>query len=269
VFVNKLVAEGKREYALPVYVNAALNRPDKLPGEYPSAGPLPHVMDVWKAGGTSIDFLSPDFYNPDFKYWNDLYTRQGDPLFIPEHAFDATVAAKALFAFGGYEAIGFSPFSIESSVNEPLGKVYALINSMRKLITSNQGKKKIAGVLFDKATQDTVLIMGNYKLTCKHDYTLSWTPGKRMEEWPAAGAIIIQTGEKEFYIAGTGVVVTFANQVNNKFITGLLKVEEGVLENNEWKVTRHLNGDQTHQGRHVSIPVGQVNAQRVTVYDYE
>lgn len=90
-------------------------------------------MDVWKAAGADIDFLSPDFYNPEFKHWCDLYTRQGDPLFVPEHVFDQTAAIKALFAIGQYEALGFSPFSIESKEHpedESLGKVYGLLACM-------------------------------------------------------------------------------------------------------------------------------------------
>ncbi|OGU81959.1 MAG: mannonate dehydratase, partial [Ignavibacteria bacterium RBG_16_35_7] len=115
-FTNTIVEAGKVIYPLPMFVNAALNRPGRSPGEgYPSAGPLPHLMDIWKAGGPSIDFLSPDFYFPNIKHWSDLYTRQENPLFIPEHRFDSTAAAKAAFVFGHYEAIGFSPFSIEST----------------------------------------------------------------------------------------------------------------------------------------------------------
>jgi beta-galactosidase GanA len=269
VFMNKLIAAGKKIYPLPMFVNAALNRPGKLPGEYPSAGPLPHLMDVWKAGGTAIDFLSPDFYNPDFKYWNDLYTRQGDPLFIPEHAFDATVAAKALFTFANYEGIGFSPFSIESNISESLGKMYALLRSLTPLITSNQGKNKIRGVLLTKMNQDTSFTMGNYQFNCKHDYTLSWTPGSRTDDWPYASAMIIQTGDDEFYVAGTGVVITFSNSKNKNQNVGLLKVDEGIFDNNVWKVIRHLNGDQTHQGRHVNIPTNQIAIQRVTLYNYD
>ena len=56
-YVNVVASAGKAEYPLPMYVNAALIRPDYKPGQYPSAGPLPHIMDVWQAGAPSIDFL--------------------------------------------------------------------------------------------------------------------------------------------------------------------------------------------------------------------
>jgi hypothetical protein len=229
-------------------------------------------MDVWKAAGTAIDFLSPDFYNPDFKHWCDLYTRQGDPLFVPEHAFDNTVAAKAFFAIGNYEALGFSPFSIESTEKageEPLGKAYQLIKEFTPLITSHQGQGKIKGVLLSKSNQEMIVRLGKYELSCKHDYTLSWTPGARTEDWPMGGAIIIQTGEDEFYVAGTGVVITFKHRDDKNLNVGLLKVDEGRFDNEKWVVKRHLNGDQTHQGRHVNIPTNQFGAQRVELYLYK
>ena len=270
-FANDVAEAGKKIYPIPMYVNAALNRPNWEPGKYPSAGPLPHIMDVWKAAGTSIDFLAPDFYNPDFKHWCDLYTRQGDPLFIPEHAFDQTAAPKALYAIGQYDALGFSPFSIESKEHpedEPLGKVYSMIDELTPLITANQGQGKIFGIMATKSNPETIIHLGKYELTCKHNYTLSWTPGPRLDEWPLASAIIIQTGEDEFFVAGTGVVITFKQTDNPAVNVGLLKVDEGHFKNGEWTILRHLNGDQTHQGRHVSIPYGDFMIQRVNLYDY-
>jgi len=279
-FTNTIVEAGKVIYPLPMFVNAALNRPGRLPGEgYPSAGPLPHLMDIWKAGGPSIDFLSPDFYFPNIKHWSDLYTRQENPLFIPEHRFDSTAAAKAAFVFGHYEAIGFSPFSIESTRNpedEPLGKVYNLINQLTPIITANQGQNKIEGVLFDKETLESVLHLGDYEFTVKHSYTLGYEANSKNDSWETAGALIIQTDKNEFYLAGSGVVITFKNLSNPNLNVGILKAEEGKFvrkdsfgDNNMWKVIRHLNGDQIHQGRHIRIFVDDYSIQRFELYNYE
>jgi beta-galactosidase GanA len=277
-FTNAIVEAGKEVYPLPMFVNAALNRPGWLPGEYPSAGPLPHLMDVWKAGAPLIDFLSPDFYFPNIKHWSDLYTRQGNPLFIPEHAFDETVAAKAAFVIGHYEAIGFSPFSIESTTNpedEPLGKVYSIIDQLNPLITANQGKNKIDGVLVDKESPESILRFGDYEFTVKHSYTLGYETNSKNEKWQTAGALIIQTGDNEFYLAGSGIVITFKNLANPELNIGILKDEEGRFVNkksggkNEWKVIRHLNGDQTHQGRHIRIFADDYSIQRFELYNYK
>jgi len=273
IFTNTLVEAGKNIYPLPMFVNAALNRPEREPGSgYPSAGPLPHLMDVWKAGGPSIDFLSPDFYFPNLKHWCDLYTRQENPLFIPEHRFDNTVAAKAAYSIGHYEGIGFSPFSVENAndpENEPLGKMYNVIHQLTPVITNHHGQDKIEGVLFDRENQESVFQMGNYEFTMRHSYTLGYEPNSGNDTWDMAGAIIIQTDENEFYLAGSGIVTTFKNLNNPTLHVGILKAEEGRFENKEWKIIRHLNGDQIHQGRHIRILLGNYSIVRFELYNYE
>nr|WP_199001006.1 DUF5597 domain-containing protein [Flavobacterium sp. ASV13] len=271
-FTNRVAKAGKESYDIPMFVNAALNAPEKKPGEYPSAGPLPHVMDVWKAAGTAIDFLSPDFYNPSFRHWNDLFTRQGNPLFIPEHRFDVSAPFKGLYAIGHYEAIGFSPFSIESVADgkkEPLGKIYDLVRQLTPTIEANKGQGKIEGVLLDKENQTQIIQLGNYEFTFKHDYTLNWSDGAKEEIWPMSSAIIIETGIDEFYIAGSGIVVTFKPLKNKTLNAGILKTDQGKFENGTWRTIRHFNGDQTHQGRHLRISVGDYEIQKIKLYSYE
>ena len=273
-FTNSVIEAGKAEFPLPMYVNAALNRPESKPGiSYPSGGPLPHLMDIWKARGPSIDFLSPDFYFPDLKRWCDLYTRQGNPLFIPEHRFDNTVAAKAAYSIGHYESIGFSPFSVESSAhpeNEPLGKMYKVIGQLTPVITVHQGQNKIEGVLLDKQNQESVFQLGNYEFKVRHSYTLGYETDSKNDTWNMAGAIFVQTDDDKFYVAGSGIVVTFRNLSNPSLNVGILKVDEGRFENGkEWKVIRYLNGDQTHQGRHVRIFLDDYSILRFELYNYD
>ncbi|REG96110.1 GH35 family beta-galactosidase [Flavobacterium aquicola] len=271
-FTNAVAKAGKDSYAIPMYVNAALNASGKKPGEYPSAGPLPHVMDVWKAAGNTIDFLAPDFYNPSFKQWNDLFTRQGDPLFIPEHKFDATAPFKGLYAIGHYEAIGFSPFSIESvedGKKEPLGKIYDLVRQLTPVIEKYKGLGKIDGVLLDKENASQIITLGNYEFTFKHDYTLNWSDGAKENVWPMSSAIIIETAPDEFYIAGSGIVVTFKSLKNKDLNAGILKVDQGRFDGDVWRTIRHFNGDQTHQGRHLRISVGDYEIQKLKLYIYE
>ncbi|WP_431241256.1 DUF5597 domain-containing protein [Flavobacterium sp. P21] len=233
---------------------------------------MPHVMDVWKATGNSIDFLSPDFYNPNFKHWNDLFTRQGDPLFIPEHRFDTTAPFKGLYAIGHYEAIGFSPFSIESvgdAKKEPLGKIYELIKQLTPVIEVNKGQGKIDGVLLDKENQSQIIQLGNYEFTFKHDYTLNWSDGAKEAVWPMTSAIIIEIAPDEFYISGSGIVVTFKPLKNKELNAGILKTDQGIFENGVWKTIRHFNGDQTHQGRHLRIAVDDYEIQKIKLYSFE
>ena len=272
-YVDTIAKAGKKMYPLPMYVNAALNRPGREPGsDYPSGGPLPHLMDVWKAAAPSIDFLAPDIYFSNFKYWCDLYTRQGDPLFIPEHRFDHTAGSKSLYAVAHYRALGFAPFSIESAVNpenEPLGKIYRLMSQITPLITSCQATGTVEGALLDREQCDTIIHMGGYTFTLRHDYTLGWSPGAEAASWPHAGAILMQTADDEFLIAGTGIVAEVQPRHDGSLNAGILTAEEGWFENDRWRIIRHLNGDQTHQGRHVRIPAGENMIQKFTLYTYK
>ena len=270
IYIEELISAGKQTYPLPMFVNAALNRPDRLPGTgYPSAGPLPHLLDFWKAAAPSIDFYAPDLYFSEITSWCERYTRKNNPLFIPEIRFDETVAPKALYTIGHFESLGFSPFSIESAADpetEELGKAYRLIRQLTPLIAQHRGTGKIEGVLLDREDPQMVIQLGNYELNVKHSFTLGYELGSKNDEWPTAGAIIIQSDENEFFVGGAGVVITF--QHRSAANVGILKTEEGNFQEGKWKVFRHLNGDQTHQGRHIRIFRDQYSIQRFELYTY-
>ena len=242
-------------HSLPFFVNAALNYRHVQPGAYPSGGPLPHLMDIWQAGAPAIDILSPDFYNPFFKEYNDLYTRQHNPLFIPEIRFEPSDAVKVLYAVGHYKAMGFSPFSFESTDHpdqEPLGKSYALLAQLSPFLY----KYPMEGILPDSSIPQEIHL-GKYTFTVAHEATLGWTSFK---DWPLSGGIIIQTGEDDFIIAGTGIVLTVKN-------AGILQAEEGAFnKDGKWLPGRRLNGDQTHQGRHIRIASHNWEIQQVSFY---
>jgi len=270
IYVNEIASAGKQVYNLPMYINAALNRPGKKPGEYPSAGPLPQVADVWKAGTPAIDILAPDFYNPDFKHWSDLYTRSSNPLLIPEIRFEQGIDAKAFFAFGNYNCISFSPFSIESTEkpeNEPIGKAYHIIGQLSPLITKYQPLGKVRGFLFDKDNQEQKITLGDYILTITHEYKLGWSPQAKDSVWPQTGAMVIEVAPSEYYVAGTGIVITF-EPVSIGKRAGFISVDEGYFENNTWINQRRMNGDQDHQGRHIRVAVNDYSIQHVRLYKY-
>src|SRR5436190_17956948 len=106
-YVNRVAELGKAEYPLPMFVNAALIRPGYQPGQYPSAGPLPHLMDVWRAGAPKIDFLSPDIYFPNVTEWLRKFDRSGNAMFVPEIRLDHLSAVNAMYAVAQHNSIGF------------------------------------------------------------------------------------------------------------------------------------------------------------------
>jgi len=52
-------------------------------------------------------------------------------------------------------------------------------------------------------------------------------------------------------------------------LVGLEAVEEGEFDGQgKWIAGRRLNGDQTHQGRHIRLAPGQFQIQRARLYRY-
>lgn len=137
------------------------------------------------------------------------------------------------------------------------------------LFYEHLGQNKIDGVLLDKEKVQSTVVLGDYEFSFKNSYTLGWEAGASEQVWDLGAAIIIQTGESEFYIGGTGVVVTFKNWRQRDKNVGILKTEEGYFDNGKWNVIRHLNGDQTHQGRHIRIGHGNYSIQRFSLYTYD
>ena len=49
---------------------------------------------------------------------------------------------------------------------------------------------------------------------------------------------------------------------------GILSADEGEYVDGRWVRGLRMNGDQTHQGRHVSLGAGEYTMQRVRLYRY-
>lgn len=277
-YVEAVTRAGKAAYPLPMYVNAALNRTGKAPGEYPSGGPLPHLIDVWKAGAPSLDLLAPDIYFPNFSDLAGRYRRPGNPLFIPEanNVGAPETPANAFFAIGRLDAFGFSPFQVETAQGrdqKALTQAYDLLRQLTPAILAAQGTGRMAGfkprVLEDGAVLDQPVdqVLGDYRFTV--GFIDPWTP--RTDQQPAThGGLIIQIGPEDYLIAGRGLVITFAGTEGAGLVpAGIDSAVEGVFDGQgRWVPGRVLNGDQTHQGRHIRLPSDQFQIQRVRLYRY-
>jgi beta-galactosidase GanA len=266
-YVNRVTEAGKTEYPLPMFVNAALIRPGYQPGQYPSAGPLPHLMDIWRAGAPDIDFLSPDIYFQNFAEWTRRYQRSGNPLFVPEAMPGPIDSINALYAIAQHDAIGFSPFSIDSLDEDTTNAVtasYDLLTQLAPLILDQQGKGVMAGLLPEGPEQrlPQQLRLGNYILNVSFDRPTGQTASI------LSGGLVITIGEGEYIFAGTGLTVTFEAAAPGDQQVGLLSVEEGKYVNGQWVPGRRLNGDQTHQGRHLHLVPGEFGIQRIKLYRY-
>ena len=292
-YVEQIAKAGREIYNLPMYVNVALNSRDRKPGQYPSGGPLAHLIDLWHCGAPSIDVLGVDIYDKGIKSWLAKYHLPNNPLFVPEIRLEDKDAMYALYAFGHHGAMGFCPFSIEdypltttSNANDwkqmdlsqddqlnafssvgsslsPLVASYQLLRQTEPLILERQGTKDMDAVLLDNEQREAEIVTADgIRLTVKHSYSLGWEPGAKDAEWPETACIILRLGKEDYLVIGSGVVVTFQQRI------GLAKCEEVEIVDGKQRIIRHLNGDQTHQGRHVRIPVGTFQIQHFKLYRY-
>jgi beta-galactosidase GanA len=275
-FVETLVKAGKARHDIPMFANVALNRTGRKPGEYPSGGPLPHLIDVWKAGAPSVDFLAPDIYFPNFAQLAARYRRDDNLLFIPEanNATNPQGPPNAFYSFGALDSLGFSPFSIESlgDAPNPLSQSYEVLEQLMPMILENRGQRRMAGF---RATlnEDGSVIDTPAKTTLGGiEFTVTfidpWTP---MDQQTIAnhGGLLIHSG-KDFWFAGQGITITFKGAEPGAPKLGIEVAEEGVFDaQGSWSPGRRLNGDQTHQGRHVRLPPGKPQIQKVRFYWYQ
>lgn len=313
-YVEQIAKAGRAIYNLPMFVNVALNSRDRKPGQYPSGGPLAHLIDLWHCGAPSIDVLGVDIYDKGIRSWLSKYHLPDNPLFIPEIRLEDKDAMYALYAFGHHGAMGFCPFSIEDyplyadapstgsgqemgkdascldlsqddqlnvfssggSNLSPLVASYQLIRQAEPLLLDRQGTGDMDAVLLDNEQREAEIITPDgIRLTIRHSYSLGWEPGAKDEEWPEAACIILRLGNEDYLAIGSGVVITYTDakagetwkQGDTRI--GLAKCESVNISDGIMRIRRHLNGDQTHQGRHVRIPVGQYDIQHFRLYRYK
>lgn len=275
-YVNAVAEAGKREYPLPMYVNAALPDPHErtAPSNYASGGPVWPVFDVWKAAAPSISMLSPDIYNRDSRTYEghlDRYARPDNALFVAETGNDAPYA-RYLFSVLGRGGIGYSPFGIDYTgyANYPLGSqtvteetltpfrdVYRLIAPWQRVWARLAFEGKVHGVAEPDDRSSQTINLGDWTATVGYrrwqfgqpDWTwlgpLAEVPGT---ERPNGGALIAEIDPGQFIVAGYRARVDFAPKAG----TGrrmIVRYEEGRFDAaGNWIFERIWNGDQTDYG---------------------
>lgn len=270
-YIEDIVHAGKSEYALPMYVNAQLPAPLERAGEYPSGGPHPYYLEVWRAAAPSIDFYSPDIYWPDFEYWVQRYEVASNPIFIPEARIESA-PYNALYAFGQARAFGFSPFAIENATlpkdedSKPqMMQVYEALDSMRDLLPAAQASELTRGLVLHatspRPTQTVAL--GGYLF----EATLSRSWPTRMIIANDGAMLILQSSPGEFYVLGTGLTVSIARDADvDAGIAGIESVEQVSRASGHWTTERRLNGDQTNQGRQLMLDPHRLHIYRLRLY---
>jgi beta-galactosidase GanA len=275
-YVQAIAAEGKRAYALPMYANAWLGGGDTPPGDYPSGGPQPRVVDVWKAAGSGLDMLSPDLYAADFAGWCTRYHRADNPLFIPETNGSTDGAANVFYAVGEHASLGFSPFGIDAGLHGEAGpnsetaakgradlaSSYQALAQLMPSLAQAQAAGQVHGFILDKNHPAVDFVMQGMTVHVSLDEIFGYHAERGY-------GLILEERPDTFLGAAKGFRVSFTPRDDKAPRVGLASVDEGRFENGAWAAGRRLNGDENDQGNIWRFDQRQVNIERAVLYHYQ
>lgn len=271
-YVNAVVAAGKKEYALPMYMNAQLPASLEAAGSYPSGGPYPRTQAIYRVAAPAVDFYAPDIYWPDFENWIAKYREEGNPVFVPEARLDQA-AFNALYTFGEGRGFGFSPFDVDSlpahgSAEEPsLAEEYAALSEMSDALIEAQAKNRTRALVVHATNWRPAqqVALGGYLFRASLER--SW-PTMKVAETDGA-MLAIQTGENEFTVMGSGLRVEFLRDPDvDGQAAGIARIERMAWADGKWVATRELNGDQSDQGRALLMDPHAFHVYRVRLVAY-
>ena len=263
-FIQAVTAAGKSAYNIPMYVNTWLAGDDTPPGDYPSGGPEPWVMDIWRAAGSAIDIYAPDLYDPNFIPWCKRYHRDGNPLFMPETRGGSPGAANVFYDLGEEAGIGFSPFAIEDETDpkQDLAVSYRTIASLIPVIAEHQAAGDIHGFTLDRQNPTAEFTMAGYNVEVSLDSIFG-------SHTDSGYGLVTATGPDEFLGAGKGFRVTFTPVEAGAKRVGIASIDEGTFEDGKWVPGRRLNGDENDQGGYWRFDSRTVNIEKAKLYRYE
>jgi len=283
-YVDQVTVAGKAAYDIPMYANVWLAEADRPEGSFPSGGPLPYDLDMWRVGAAHVDMFAPDLYAPTFAAWCARYTRNGNPLFIPETMGFGDGPRNVFYAFGEHDAIGTSPFGMDmlgaipagaaapgATTDEPwfprpappdIGTSYGLLAQTAPLLLSHQGRRETAGFVLNKANPKVIRELGAYELEISLDSIFGHTAD-------SGYGLVIATGPDEFMGAGAGFRVAFKPKTAGPARVGIGSVDEGVFKDGQWIPGRRLNGDEDDQGGAWRFDSRAAKVERCVVYRWE
>jgi beta-galactosidase GanA len=269
-YVDQVAAAGKREWDLPLYVNAALGNAftDEAGEVGPSGGPNWNALPVWRAAAPHIDAFAPDIYTRDgasVEKFLERYAAPG-PLVVPEMG-NAAEFARFVWPALGQGAVMFSPFGIDATgySNYPLGAkqlddatLDAFAAPFRLLGPAARDWARIAsdhaiwGAAKGADGADRETRFGRWKVTAQFarwqfgedDWTWLARDPHPLKDAPVGGALVAQLGPDRFLVAGRHVRLRLVlAEARPGEQAQIISAEEGQFVDGEWRMRRRWNGD--------------------------
>ncbi len=240
-FIGQVAAAGKKEYPLPMYVNASLRDP-LTPGpasSYESGGATDNVLWIWKAAAPAVDLLAPDIYQNDSARYRkvlELYARPDNTLFVPETG-GAGASARLCFAALGHGAVGWSPFGLDHTAyaNQPLGAPrvteeslapvalnYRILEPIMREVARLNFEGKLQAVAEEKGEFTQTLDFGNWRAVVSYGIARNGAAHGNSE--PIGRALIAKIGDNQFLVTGAFCRIDF--QAASGGQRDFLRVEE-------------------------------------------
>ena len=297
-YVQQIASAGKAIYPLPMIYNVMLGEQgiEEAGVNYNSGAAVGRVLDIYTASAPAIDLICPDMYVPDRERYLrvcERYTRADNPLFIPESpSLGIANALNMMEAFARFGCIGMCYFGANYMLDNRgalLPDAQELAYSMRAvanvapLLVRLRGTGNVHALVQQTFMEKQYLRLPRYHVeatfisACAERHGLGSRINPRDPEnddiFTSPGrALLLQTGEDEFYLSGAGVKVDFIKRPDpleedsyphltsrQSGTLNFLSVEEGHFDGDQWVVDRQRNGDESnfalfvHRGQTVRI----------------
>ncbi len=251
-YVNAVAEAGQREWDLPMYVNAWLDGGDDAtpmaggtePGDFPSGGPVPRMLEIWAEAAPALAFASPDIYVGDVADRSVAYGRRFGVQFVPEMRRDTP--AQVFRAAAAESSIGMAPFGIDSAGDvelDDLARAFRQLRAVAPVLTSRPVRERVA-VHVDEARPVSEAVLGGWRFRFERDFDPSGAGGQH------DGHCLLVAEEGRFLMIGYGIVLRAFDEDDDRagWVLDCAELDPGTLAPVRW-----LNGDETGGGTHIRI----------------
>ncbi|GAA3641789.1 DUF5597 domain-containing protein [Microbacterium awajiense] len=249
-YVDTVAEAGKREWPLPMYVNAWLDGDEDAnpmaggtaPGDFPSGGPVPRMLEIWRAAAPSVDFAAPDVYAGDVFERASSYDASFGMQFIPEMRRDSP--AQLFRALGRTSAIGMAAFGVDSASDGELARIaraYAQLSAVAEVAGTGE---RAAFHLDDDRPRESIALDG-VTFEIERDFD-----PQGEGDLPDGYGLLVACADG-FLLCGSGVVLTPRRADGSRLwvesCVEVARADDGLVP------ARVLNGDETGGGTHIRI----------------
>ena len=234
-YIDRVAEAGKAVYDIPMYINVWMMAYPlwSLPGtHHASGGAVSRVLDIYKWSTPHIDIIAPDIYLRDtksFEYACAAYSRDDNPLFLPESVQEVTNGGRSsqiwnmFHAVADYNLIGYFFFGVEYIVTKDGSfrpEFQTLVDTMHclaaaiPLLLKYQGTGKIHAVAQDEFMSgqefdfDGYLGFAQFRSGQGNTDWKDWrhppdeTLYKEVADINRGRGLIIQASRNKFYLVG-------------------------------------------------------------------